>query len=97
MLGFQILESEKLKPNTSKLYSPDELYDLITYNTSDVVNLAQLFHHKLYTGQFTLKKELLKNIQNLFIPKSKTLMSQIFRRRLLIDKGCALIHHQHNL
>ena len=69
MLGFQILESEKLKPNTSKLYSPDELYDLITYNTSDVVNLAQLFHHKLYTGQFTLKKELLKKYPELIYTK----------------------------
>lgn len=95
MLGFQILESEKLKPNTSKLYSPDELYDLIAYNTSDVVNLAKLFHHKLYTGQFTLKKELLKKYPELIYTKKQDTYEPdispqtVDRQRMRIDSSSA--------
>ncbi|MGM9905917.1 MAG: hypothetical protein ACI32D_06675, partial [Lactobacillus sp.] len=59
MLGWQILESDKLKPGQDYLTSPEELADLIAYNVSDVVNLKELFCHPYYQGQFILKKGLL--------------------------------------
>lgn len=59
MLGFQILESDKLKQNQDTIENADQLYDLIAYNVSDIVNLKQLFYHKAYQAQFELKLGLL--------------------------------------
>ena len=99
MLGYQILESKNLR-NKTKLNTKEELYELIAYNVSDVVNLAELFKHKFYQGQFTLKKGLLKtypeliydraydkNNKPLYEPDIK--QSKVRRDRLTIDSSSA--------
>ena len=68
MMGFQILESDKLG-NRNIIENEDQLLDLIAYNISDVVNLAQLFHLDLYQAQFTLKKQLLHTYPELVYEK----------------------------
>lgn len=65
MSGYQILESDKLDETTNLIHTLDELLDLIAYNVSDVVNLAKQFENKLYQGQFTLKRQLLKTYPEL--------------------------------
>lgn len=59
MMGRQILESEQLGGHNSVVRTLDQLYDLLAYNVSDVVNLDKLFQHPLYSGAFDLKKGLL--------------------------------------
>ena len=71
MLGYQILESDKLSQGQDVIHTPDELCDLIAYNVSDVVNLKELFHHPTYQGQFSLKKGLLKTYPDLIYRKKK--------------------------
>lgn len=68
MLGFQILESDKVKSD-KPLSTLDELADLLAYNTSDVVNLHELFNHKVYKNSFSLKKGLLKTYPELIYEK----------------------------
>lgn len=65
MLGYQILESNKLSSGTDVIYDMDELADLIAYNASDVINLYCLFLHRNYQAQFMLKKQLLKTYPEL--------------------------------
>ena len=65
MLGHQILESDKLDSNRSRIYTLDELADLIAYNVSDVVNLHEVFIHPVYQGNFELKKGLLETYPEL--------------------------------
>ncbi len=65
MLGYQILESDKLRPGQDLIENADQLLDLIAYNISDVVNLRKLFEHKTYQSSFTLKKQLLKTYPEL--------------------------------
>ena len=69
MLGFQILESDKLGVNDNTIKNTDQLLDLIAYNISDVVNLAEVFHTKFYQGQFTLKRQLLHTYPELIYEK----------------------------
>lgn len=69
MMGFQILESDKLSNNNNHINDEDELLELIAYNISDVVNLDKLFNLKLYQAQFTLKKQLLKTYPELVYEK----------------------------
>ena len=64
-LGFQILESDKLSGNDTYIHGIDELFELIAYNVSDVVNLAELFDNNAYTSAFTLKKQLLQTYPEL--------------------------------
>lgn len=71
MLGFQILESDKLKGDKAKISTIDELADLIAYNVSDVVNLYELFNHDVYTANFELKKGLLQSYPELVYNKQK--------------------------
>ena len=71
MLGYQILESDKLDTGLDKIETPDQLYDLVAYNISDVVNLKQLFYHPQYQGQFELKKGLLTTYPELIYKKKK--------------------------
>lgn len=59
MLGYQILESDKLGENVSHISNFDELCELIAYNASDVINLKMLFDNDLYQAQFSLKRQLL--------------------------------------
>lgn len=65
MLGYQILESDKLSPGCDHIADLDELFDLIAYNVSDCVNLEKLFLHPFYQGQFSLKRGLLKTYPEL--------------------------------
>ena len=69
MMGHQILESDKLSGDKTAIETIDELFDLIAYNVSDVVNLAELFHEYAYTSAFTLKKGLLKTYPELIYRK----------------------------
>ena len=65
MLGYQILESDKLHGNQTSVATPEQLYDLLAYNASDVINLYWLFKHPLYQGQFSLKRGLLNSYPEL--------------------------------
>lgn len=58
-LGYQILESDKLRPGTDTIQDLDQFYDLLAYNASDCINLAALFDDDQYIGTFNLKKQLL--------------------------------------
>lgn len=58
MLGYQILESDRLR-NQSTIETMDDLLELIAYNVSDVVNLAHLANHPTYSGGFDLKHALM--------------------------------------
>lgn len=61
MSGYQILESDTdLSSNgTNHKMIFHELAALLAYNTSDVVNLKNLFHDKNYLATFKLKKQML--------------------------------------
>ena len=93
MLGFQILESEKLTADKTHIDNDDEFFDLIAYNCSDIVNLKGLFYHKRYISQFELKKGLLKEYPELiYAEKDHTYrpnMSCVRRDRLTIDASSA--------
>lgn len=90
-LGYQILESNKLKPNQNTLTDSDQFMDLIAYNISDCVNLQKLEEHKLYTGQFRLKQRLLKTYPELIYQKQEGAYkpdirpNKVRRDRLTID------------
>ena len=58
MLGYQILESEHLSHNTT-IHTMDEFIELIAYNVSDIVNLAHLFDHPVYSSGFDIKRTLM--------------------------------------
>lgn len=83
MLGFQILESEKLK-NDTRINTADEFYDLIAYNVSDVVNLKELFYHKAYMSQFELKKGMLESYPELIY--QQTLEKEINENGISVRK-----------
>lgn len=59
MLGHQIMESDKLDGNT-RINTLEEFADLLAYNISDVVNLQNLFEHKVYQNAFNVRKSLLE-------------------------------------
>ena len=65
MTGYQILESDKLRPGQDSIENTDQLCDLIAYNVSDVINLKMLFNNKTYQSNFSLKKQLLKDYPDL--------------------------------
>lgn len=65
MLGYQILESDKLDTGMDTVENEDQLLDLIAYNVSDIINLKNLFYHPQYQGQFELKKGLLQTYPEL--------------------------------
>lgn len=59
MLGYQILESEKLSGPNATIDTIDEFYDLLTYNASDTINLYRLAHHPVYANAFDQKAALI--------------------------------------
>lgn len=65
MMGYQILESDKLSEQTSELITFDELCDLFAYNVSDVVYLAALFEDPVYKSQFEQKSNMLSSYPEL--------------------------------
>lgn len=95
MLGLQILESEKTKPNDNTLTDKEQFLDLIAYNMSDVVNLETLFNHKIYMGNFKLKRGLLRTYPELIYDKLPNEYApdvrpgSVRRDRLTIDSSSA--------
>lgn len=95
MTGYQILESDKLRPGQNRIESADQLLDLIAYNVSDDVNLEKLFNHKTYKSAFILKKQLLKTYPDLvYKEKEDTYKPDISPEtvrndRLMIDSSSA--------
>lgn len=91
MMGFQILESDKLGPNNNTVENLEQLVELIAYNISDVVNLAELFKLDLYQAQFTLKRQLLHTYPELIYEKLEDKYApdirpeKVRRDRLFID------------
>lgn len=69
-LGRQILESDRLG-HDAVLSTPEEFYDLIGYNVSDVVGLGHLFDHPIYSSAFDLKNGLLQEYPETRYEKSK--------------------------
>lgn len=57
--GRQILESDNLGSHNAAISTVEDLYELLAYNVSDVVGLAQLAQHPTYASSFDLKKSLL--------------------------------------
>src|SRR5699024_9619510 len=70
--GFQILESDRLGATNNTITDQDMLLDLIAYNASDIINLDEQFQLKLYVGQFTLKRQLLKTYPELVYKRKET-------------------------
>ena len=65
MLGFQILESDKLGSMRSTLTSFDEFAELVAYNVSDVIYLQELFETPVYTSAFERNKTMLETYPEL--------------------------------
>ena len=65
MLGHQILESDRLDTQNSHISNLEDLFDLIAYNASDVINLYHLFNHPVYKSQFELKRAMLETYPEL--------------------------------
>lgn len=57
--GLQIMESDKLRGD-QPLQSSDDFAELLAYNTSDVVNLCELFEDPTYYTQFQNKRSLME-------------------------------------
>jgi hypothetical protein len=95
MLGHQILESDKLGTGVDRIATSDQFYDLVAYNVSDCVNLAELFHHPFYQGQFALKKGLLNTYPELIYEQRTDAYApdirpeKVRRDRLTIDSSSA--------
>ena len=69
MLGYHILESDKLSGDATHIENLEELADLFVYNVSDVVNLEKLFIHPSYSSAFDLKAGLLAEYPELIYEK----------------------------
>lgn len=95
MLGYQILESENLDSSADIIRTPEEFYELIAYNVSDIANLRLLFYHKQYQGQFELKKAMLNQYPELIYLQDEpryapdVRKSRVDKARLLIDSSSA--------
>lgn len=71
MLGHQILEYSGLS-NGEAVKSKNDVYELLAYNVSDVINLRWLFEHRVYQNNFQLKTTLLKDYpETIYQRKSK--------------------------
>lgn len=65
MLGYQILESDRLSEATDTVTTPADVADLIAYNASDVVNLRMLFENPNFEGKYEVKAGLLDTYRDL--------------------------------
>lgn len=65
MLGAQIMESDKLKPDAPYIEDLSQLLDLFAYVSSDVINLHTLMMHKTYISSFELRDSLLADYPEL--------------------------------
>jgi len=65
MLGFQILESDRLSGNNPSVRSLEDIAELIAYNISDCIQLRNISYHKNFYNSFDLKRGLLKDYPEL--------------------------------
>lgn len=84
MLGRQIKESEKLSHDTS-IEAVEDLYELLAYNVSDCLGLAQLFRHPTYASNFDLKAALLTQFTETVFTKN----GAVRKDRLAVDSSSA--------
>lgn len=95
MMGYQILESDKLHGDVTRILTKEELFELLAYNASDVINLYWLSLEPIYQGQFALKKGLLNSYPELIYDKKRDAYApdvtpQTVRRdRLTVDSSSA--------
>lgn len=93
--GYQILESNKLRPGQNTIETADQFFDLIAYNVSDVINSKQLFHDKFYQSRFLLKKQMLESYPELRYEKQEDAYApdihptKVRKDRLSIDSSSA--------
>ncbi len=71
MLGHQILEYDGLA-NGEAVEDKEDIYELLAYNVSDVINLRWLFEHRVYQNNFTLKKSLLEDYPETIYERAKS-------------------------
>src|SRR5699024_7010470 len=84
MLGRQIKESDKLSHDT-EITSVEDLYELLAYNVSDCLGLAQLFRDPAYASNFDLKAGLLEQYDETRFAKN----GAVRKDRLAIDSSSA--------
>lgn len=84
MLGRQIKESAKLSGDTT-ITAIEDLYELVAYNVSDCLGLAQLFRHPVYASNFDLKAGLLAQYTETVRDRS----GRVRRDRLSVDSSSA--------
>lgn len=72
MLGYQILESDKLGIGKNHLETVDEVADLIAYNVSDVVYLQALFEDPTYASPFERNSAMLIRYPELVFESKQT-------------------------
>lgn len=95
MLGHQILESDKLDGERTRVNNLVEFVDLLAYNVSDVVGLHFLAMHPAYGPNFDLKKSLLDEYpetvykQEPNTKKPKISQASVRRDRLCVDSSSA--------
>lgn len=98
MKGYQILESDKLRPGQDTIENSTQLLELLAYNVSDVANLRDLMKEKknnVYLSGFLLKRQLLKDYPDLVYAEKGTTykpdisQSTVRNDRLFIDSSSA--------
>lgn len=70
-LGRQIMESDQLGAHNATVRTVKDFYDLLAYNTSDVVGLEKTFLHPAYSSGFDLKKGLIDQYPETVYERSK--------------------------
>lgn len=87
MLGCQIMESDKLKPDNPFIENFEQLLDLFAYNASDVINLHTLMMHKTYINSFELRDSLLNDYPELiYMEKGNTYKPDISPNKVRFDR-----------
>ena len=87
MLGCQIMESDKIKPNNPFISSLEEMLDLFAYNASDVINLDTLLHNKFYISAFEQRDQLLSDYPELiYMEKGNTYKPNIHPDKVRRDR-----------
>lgn len=81
VLGYQILESDRLDSSSDVLTSQADVDELVAYNASDVVNALKLFRHPAFEGKFEVKSGLLDTYPDLIFDASHA----VRRNRLYRD------------
>lgn len=96
MLGFQILESDKLSGTAAHIETVEEMLDLFAYNASDVINLYEgLFLNNVYQSSYKNKTQLLDEYKELIYKQKKGTHkpdineNSIRRDRLCVDSSSA--------